>query len=174
MSSDAAEESAAATRDRLWLAPVLFMVAVGSVIAVASSVASRHRSLHGADFFTGLYVDARFAPPPSLVGATSRRHTTSWPLAPGSGSLRVRFEGAARGAASAVTAVRVEPAADLIDGVEARVHVTGYDTSIVVEGALRPRGRVALECVERAADGEHTHRIELYGDGVTVDPDAPR
>ena len=174
MSSDATDESVAATSDRPWLAPVLFVVAVAAVITVASSVASRHRSLHGADFFTGRYVDARFAPPASLVGVTPREHTTSWPLAPGSGSLRVRFEGVARGAASSVTSVRVEPGRDLIDGVEARVQVTGYDSSIVFAGALRPRGRVVIECVERAADGEHTHRLELYGDGETVDPDASR
>ena len=32
--------------------------------------------------------------------------------------------------------------------------------------------RLALECVERASDGEATHRVELRGDGRHVDPDA--
>ncbi len=165
---------ASAQRDRPWLAPVVFFACVAAVVAGASSVVSRHSALHGADFFSGRYVDARFPPPPSLARERPASHVVGWPLAAGSGSLRIRFETVSRGAASAVTSARVEPGPDLIDGVEARVTVTGYDTSVVVDGVPRPRGRVSLECVERAGDGERTHRIEVFGDGSSLDPDGAR
>lgn len=160
-------------RSRPWLAPVLFFAAVALVIGTASTVATRHRALHGADFFTGRYIDARFTPPPALVGAPVEAHTFAWPLRQGSGSLRVRFETVARvGSGAAVSAVRVEPGADLLDGLEATVQITGYDARAVIDGVAVPWGRVSLECVERAADGEETHRIELRGDGRHVDTDA--
>lgn len=162
------------SNERPWLAPVVFFACVAAVVAGASSVVSRHRALHGADFVTGRYVDARFPPPVSLSRERPSTHTVDWPLTTGSGSLRVRFETVSRGAASAVTSMRVEPGADLIDGVEASVSVTGYDTSLVVDGVARPRGRVSLECVERAGDGVRTHHLEVFGDGLSRDPDAAR
>lgn len=167
MSSDAPT-----AHDRPWLAPAVFFACLAAVIAAASSVVSRHRALHGAEFFTGRHLDARFPPPPSLARERPTTHTARWALASGSGSLRVTFETVSRERASAVTAARVEPGADVIDGVEATVRVTGYDTTIVVDGVERPRGRLSLECVERAGDGTRTHHLDLYGDGETADPDA--
>jgi hypothetical protein len=167
VSSDAHTEG-----DRPWLAPVVFFACFAAVIAVASSVVSRHRALHGADFFTGRHLDARFSPPPSLARERPSTHTARWALASGSGALRVTFETVSRERASAVIAARVEPGPDVIDGVEATVRVTGYDTSIVVEGVARPRGRLSLECVERAGDGTRIHHLDLFGDGETADPDA--
>ncbi len=175
MTADAPDEEPPRDAPRRWVGPAVFFAFVAAVVSGASAVASRHRALHGADLVTGLYVDARFAPPPSLAGARTVSHDATWPLAPGSGSLRVRFETVSRGRASAVTAARVEPGARVLDGVEARVRVTGYETSATADdGRAIPVGRVALECVERAADGEHVHRIELRGDGTTADPDAVR
>ncbi len=173
MSTDAPPSAPTDDGARPWLAPVLFFTCVALVIGVASAVATRHRALRGADFFTGRYVDARFAAPPSLVGAPAVVHDFAWPLRQGSGSLRVRFETTARaGSGAVVSAVRVERGADLLDGLEATVRVTGYDTRAVIDGVEAPWGRVSLECVERASDGEATHRVELRGDGRHVDPDA--
>jgi tetratricopeptide (TPR) repeat protein len=68
-----------------------------------------------------------------------------------------------------VTAVRVAPGRDVLDGVEASVRVIDYDTVTVgADGVAAPVGHVTLECVERAGDGEHPHRLELRADGTWV------
>lgn len=154
-----------------WRPFVMFAAFVLAVLGGAMGVGARHRAVRGADFFTGRYLDVRFTPPDgSARGGSSTVHEVPWPLAQGSGALRVRFE-VTRTSASArlITAVRVEPSPSVIDGVEATVRVTGYDRSAVgVDGVERPVGRVTLECIERAPDGTHPHRIELRGDGSSA------
>lgn len=168
-------EPAPAPRPARWKGPAAFAAFVVGVLGAASVVAGRHRALHGADFVTGLHLDVTFAPPAHLraVAPRAATHAVAWPLTQGSGSLAVRLSTAAWPSRERhVTAVRVAPGADLLDGVEATVRVTGYDTVTVgADGAAAPIGHVTLECVERAADGVRTHRIELRGDGSWVDPD---
>lgn len=154
-----------------WRGIALFVAFVLSVLGTAWGIGSRHRSLHGADFFTTVYLDARFPPPTHLRGAGADAvHTLRWPLAPGSGSLRVSFETRRLAAGPRlVTAVRVAPGGDVVDGVEAAVRVTDYDTTTVgADGAMAAVGHVTLDCMERAGDGEHPHRVELRGDGTWV------
>lgn len=149
------------------MAPLRFALFVALVLGLASAVATRHRAVHGADFFSGRHLDVTFAAPPSLRGAPLSERHFAWPLSQGSGSLAVTWQTVAQGPQSAVTAVRVEPGADLVDGVEATVRVTGYDTVTVDDsGRAQPVGNAVLECVETAADGLHRHRLELRGDGV--------
>jgi hypothetical protein len=154
-----------------WRGIALFIAFVVSVVGVAWWVGSRHRSLHGADFFTALHLDARFPPPTHLRGSgADATHTLRWPLAAGSGSLHVRFETRRLAAGTRlVTAVRVAPGSDVVDGVEATVRVTDYDTTTVgADGAMASIGHVTLDCVERAGDGEHPHRVVLRGDATWV------
>jgi hypothetical protein len=155
---------------RPWRAVLAFGAFVLSVAGGAWVVGARHRALHGADFFTGDLLDARFPPPTHLRGAgTDTVHAMRWPLAPGSGALDVRFETRHLPRARLVTAVRVTPGQDVLDGVEASVRVIDYDTTTVgTNGEAVPVGHVTLECIERAGDGEHTHRVELRGDGTWV------
>lgn len=167
---DAPDDQESTSVRRTWRGVGLFVAFVAAVVGGAWAVGARHRSLHGADFFTGVYVDARFPPPAHLRAAgTDGAHTLRWPLAPGSGALEVRFETRRTPRARLVTAVRVAPGRDVLDGVEASVRVTDYDTVTVgPDGAAAPVGHVTLECIERAGDGEHPHRVELRGDGTWV------
>jgi hypothetical protein len=165
-----ADDQGATVVRRTWRNIALFAGFVLAVVGAASAVGGRYRALHGADFFTGVYLDARFAPPPRLRGAvTLAAHSLRWPLAPGSGGLDVRFESRRVGRSRFVTAVRVAPGSDVLDGVDATVRVIDYDTvTLDADGRAAAVGHVTLECLERAGDGEHPHRLELRGDGTWV------
>lgn len=168
--TDAPDDQESIAVRRTWRSVALFAAFVLSVVGVAWAVGARHRALHGADFVSGLLLDARFPPPAHLRGAgQGSTHTMRWPLAPGSGALEVRFEALRLDRARLVTAVRVAPGRDVLDGVEASVRVIDYDTVTVgADGVAAPVGHVTLECVERAGDGEHPHRLELRADGTWV------
>lgn len=148
----------------------MFAAFVLTVLGVAMGVGARHRAVHGADFFTGHHVDVHFAPPETLRGGAVTVHEAPWPLAQGSGALTVRFEVTRYPThEQIITAVRVDASPSVIEGVEVSVRVTGYERSAVgADGVERPIGRVTLEGVERAPDGEHPHRIELRGDGTAT------
>jgi hypothetical protein len=145
-----------------WKGPAVFLLAVSTVIAIAFTVGQRHRSVHGADFFTGYHLDTHLRAPSSVVG-NPVGHRLHWALTQGSGSLNVQFETVRVRGGSSVVSARVQPGGDLVDGVEAHVHITGYEPG--GETTSTPIGTLTLQCEERAGDGVRTHVLELRGDG---------
>jgi hypothetical protein len=145
-----------------WKGPVVFLFVVSAVIATAFAVGQRHRSVHGADFFTGYHLDAHLRAPASAMGNPAL-HRFHWALTQGSGSLHVQFETIRVRGGSSVVSARVQSGSDLVDGVEAHVRITGYEPG--GESTSVPMGTLTLECEERAGDGVRTHVVELRGDG---------
>lgn len=162
--------------DRSWArGPVRFALVVVTVTAAGLAAIARHRSLHGARFLEGTYLDAPLRAPEHLgTPRSTERYTVPFALSAGSGSLKVRIETAAfdRGA-RAITRVVVEPDR-VADGVSATVTLTGYSATTQDGTTSRPVAHVVLECVETAADGDHTHHLQLVADGTFTDPDDAR
>ncbi len=150
-----------------------FALVVIAVTAAGLAAIARHRSLHGARFLEGTYLDAPLRAPEHLGSPRStERYTVPFALSPGSGSLAVRFETAVFDRdARAITRVVVEPDR-VADGVTAAVTLTGYSATTQDGAISRPVAHVVLECVETAADGDHIHHLQIVADGTFADPDA--
>ena len=80
--------------DRSWThGPLRFALVVIAVTAAGLAAIARHRSLHGARFLEGTYLDAPLRAPEHLGSPRStERYTVPFALSPGSDSLKVRFE----------------------------------------------------------------------------------
>jgi hypothetical protein len=153
-----------------WRAMAAFVLFVTAVLGAAFVAVRWHEGLHGAAW-DGTYVRADFVLPLAW-GEPSRTEgvAAQVPLAPGDGSVRVRavigwFSGGRR----AITRVVVDRGPFLAPGVTVEARVSDWAARTDEDDRL---GRASVEVVETAADGAHTFRIELRGDGTARDPDS--